>query len=186
VVDACEVVDLIADAARGRVTGVRTRRRNTGGAEEVVEADLVLDATGRGSRASAWLSSLGYEPPREEQLTVNLGYVTRQFRLRPGSLDAKMVAVGGTPARPTGFILLAQEDDTWILTLFGYEGAHPPMDPDAVLDLVKTLAPADVFAAVRAVAPAPARVRGPRTVAQPGSRRSIHCLIASGSFDVRV
>jgi 2-polyprenyl-6-methoxyphenol hydroxylase-like FAD-dependent oxidoreductase len=152
-IDRCDVVDLTTDAAGSRVTGARVRRRAEGGADENVDADLVVDATGRGSRAPAWLATLGYEQPRQEKVTINLRYVTRHLRLRPGALDAKVIGVGAQPARPTGFVMFALEDDRWILTVFGYEGHHPPDDAAGLLDVVKAVAPSDVFAAIRDAEP---------------------------------
>lgn len=149
--DRCAVLEPLADRSHGRVTGVRVKCSND--IEENVEADLVVDATGRGSRAPMWLEALGYDRPREEQLTINLRYVTQQLRLRPGALDAKVVGVGAHPGRPAGFILFTPEDGRWILTMFGYEGHHPPADRDGLLAFVKAAAPADVFAAIRDAEP---------------------------------
>jgi hypothetical protein len=137
ILDRCEVVGLVTSPARDRVTGVRTLRRVTDRAEETVEADLVVDATGRGGRTPAWLVTLGYDPPLEEQLTIQLKYATRHLRLRPGAMGGrKVVAVGAEPGRPTGFVLFAQEEDRWILTVIGYDGHHPPTDPEAFLAFV--------------------------------------------------
>ena len=103
VIDRCDVAEPRTDAARRRVTGVRVLRRAGGGAGTgtgtTIEADLVVDATGRGSRAPDWLAALGYEQPRQEQLTINLMYLTRHFRLRPGALATKLVG-GRRPAGP--------------------------------------------------------------------------------------
>lgn len=149
--DECTVLEPLADHSRGRVTGVRVKRPN--GIEEDVESDLVVDATGRGSRAPLWLEALGYDRPVEEQLTINLRYVTQQLRLQPDALDAKVVGVGAHPGRPAGFILFTPEDGRWMLTVFGYEGHHPPVDRDALLAFVRAAAPADVFAAIRDAEP---------------------------------
>jgi hypothetical protein len=127
------------------VTGVRVRRRTDGRVEEVINADLVVDATGRGSRAPAWLAALGYDEPRQEQLTINLMYVTRHLRLRPGELDAKVVAIGAQPGRPTGLVLFRENDRRWILTVFGYIGHHPPRDAEGLVGFVEAIAPADVL-----------------------------------------
>jgi hypothetical protein len=147
-VDQCEAIGVTANAARDRVTGVRVRRRTDGRVEEVINADLVVDATGRGSRAPAWLAALGYDEPRQEQLTINLMYVTRHLRLRPGELDAKVVAIGAQPGRPTGLVLFRENDRRWILTVFGYIGHHPPRDAEGLVGFVEAIAPADVFAAI--------------------------------------
>jgi len=54
-----------------------------------MRADLVVDATGRGGRTAAWLSALGYAPPTQEQVTVDIKYASRALRLRPGALGGK-------------------------------------------------------------------------------------------------
>ena len=135
-------------AARDRVTGVRVRPG--GGAEEVIAADLVADATGRGGRTPAWLTQMGYDPPAEEQIRVDVKYASRHLRLRPGALgETKLVLIGAEPARPTALVLFAQEDDRWILTLTGYAGHHPPADPDGFLAFARSVAPPHVFTAIR-------------------------------------
>jgi 2-polyprenyl-6-methoxyphenol hydroxylase-like FAD-dependent oxidoreductase len=147
IVDRCNVAGLVTTPDRDRVTGIRIRRSSAGGAE-TLGADLVLDATGRGGRAVAWLAKLGYDPPREERLTVHLKYATRHLRLRPGALREKFVAIGAEPSRPTGFVLLAEEDERWVLTLIGYNRYHPRADPEAFLAFFQTIAPPDVLAAI--------------------------------------
>ena len=64
-----------------------------------------------------------------------------------------MIGIGARPDRPNGLVLFAQEDDRWILTVFGYEGHHPPRDPEGLLDVVGAIAPPDVFAAIRDAEP---------------------------------
>ncbi len=148
-VDECECVGLVIEAAADRVTGVHTRRRS-GDADVTLSADVVIDATGRSGRSAAWLATSGYERPSEERLPIKLGYASRHVRLRPDALgDVTFVAIGAEPGRPTGFVLLALEEDRWILTLIGYEGHHPPTDPDGFLAFVETVAPPDVFTAIR-------------------------------------
>jgi 2-polyprenyl-6-methoxyphenol hydroxylase-like FAD-dependent oxidoreductase len=156
VVDRCEAVGLVTTAARDRVTGVRLLRHAAAGAqgEEALDADLVLDATGRGGRTPGWLAAIGYDPPPQEQLKVDLKYATRRLRRRPGALGgAKIVGVGAEPGRPTGMALFAEEEDRWILTVFGYQGHHPPADPEGFLGFVRAVAPPDVFAVLRDAEP---------------------------------
>jgi 2-polyprenyl-6-methoxyphenol hydroxylase-like FAD-dependent oxidoreductase len=152
VLDRCEVVGLVTTAARDRVTGVRILPHGAH-AEETLEADLVLDATGRGGGATARLATIGYEQPPVEQLTIHLKYATRHLRLRPGALAGqRFVSIGAVPGRPTGLVLFEQED-RWILTAIGYDRHHPPADPDGFLAFVGTIAPPDVFAAIRDAEP---------------------------------
>ena len=60
IVGECEVVDLVASDVRDRVTGVRVLHSAANGgpgsgarSEETLQADLVVDATGRTGRAFA-------------------------------------------------------------------------------------------------------------------------------------
>jgi 2-polyprenyl-6-methoxyphenol hydroxylase-like FAD-dependent oxidoreductase len=126
-----DVVGLRSSPDRRRVTGVRVLRRADGSAEEVVDADLVVDATGRGSRAPKWLESLGYARPEQEEVRIDVGYATRRYRLPAGALDDALACVHGpTPDRPRGGGLARLENDIWMLTLFGMLGDHPPRDPE--------------------------------------------------------
>jgi len=152
--DQCEVAGLVTTTARDRVTGVRVVPRTGRGAEEALAADLVVDATGRSGRTPAWLKELGYEPPAEEQLLVDIKYASRYLRLPAGALgDEKLILIGTETKRPTAMALFAQEGDRWILTLAGYAGHHPPADPDGFLAFAQSLAPAHVMAAIRSGQP---------------------------------
>jgi hypothetical protein len=60
---------------------------------ETISSDLVVDASGRGSRSPLWLEALGYAKPREEQIKVNIGYKTRLYRRRAEDLHGKLGAI---------------------------------------------------------------------------------------------
>ena len=125
--DGCDVVGLAG--GDGRITGVRMLRRADDSVEELLDVDLVADATGRGSRAPVWLSDIGFPRPEEEQLRVNLGYATRRYHLPPGALDGGLglgVLQAPIPGRPRGAALARLEHGVWMLTLIGMGGDHPP------------------------------------------------------------
>ena len=65
-----------------RVTGVRVSR---GGVESRIDADVVVDASGRSSPATRWLADIGARPPVEESEPSSLVYYSRFYRLRPGA-----------------------------------------------------------------------------------------------------
>jgi len=152
--DQCEVAGVATTPARDRVVGARVLPR-AGGAEQILAADLVVDATGRGGRTPAWLTPLGYDPPAEERVPVDVKYASRYLRLPARALgDEKLVLIGTEPTRPpTGMALIVQEADRWILTLAGYAGHHPPADKDGFLAFARSLAPPDIFAAIRDAEP---------------------------------
>ena len=99
--DSRDIVGLAAAPDGGRVTGARVLRRAGRAAEEVLDGDLVVDATGRGSRTPIWLEALGYARPDTEQVRIGLGYATRTYRLPADALGGDLAVVhGGTSAYP--------------------------------------------------------------------------------------
>jgi 2-polyprenyl-6-methoxyphenol hydroxylase-like FAD-dependent oxidoreductase len=64
-----------------RVWGVRVR---AGRRRRTIAADLVIDATGRGSRAADWLAGIGAQAPFERRSPSGLLYYTRFYRRREG------------------------------------------------------------------------------------------------------
>jgi 2-polyprenyl-6-methoxyphenol hydroxylase-like FAD-dependent oxidoreductase len=161
IVDGCEVAGLVATPDRRRVTGVRTLRRGVG-PEQVLEADLVVDATGRGSRSPAWLTGLGYEPPEQETVRPRIAYASAVYRRRPTEHlgGDRVVIVAATHATRHGAAMLAMEGDRWIVTLFGYMGERPPTEPGEFADWATTLAAPDVHQVISSAellqAPVPA------------------------------
>ncbi|QVJ02400.1 FAD-dependent oxidoreductase [Nocardiopsis eucommiae] len=81
IMDERDVVRPLTSSDGRRVTGVRTHLRSGEGREEDLEADLVVDATGRGSRTPVWLEELGYRRPHEDRIRIDLTYTTRHYRL---------------------------------------------------------------------------------------------------------
>ena len=66
------------DGGRPTVTGVRLADGST------IPAAIVVDATGRGSRAPGWLAALGAPAPYERSAETGIFYYTRFYRLRRG------------------------------------------------------------------------------------------------------
>ena len=151
ILDGHDVVEPIADRAH-RVTGARVVNRDTG-EETVLDAELVVDATGRSARTPAFLDSLGYERPVEQRHTVHLSYASQFLRIPAGMIGEKIIALGPMPERPTGVGLLAYEQDTWILTLYGVDGYELPDDLAGIIECAAQFAPPFLIAALRAAEP---------------------------------
>jgi 2-polyprenyl-6-methoxyphenol hydroxylase-like FAD-dependent oxidoreductase len=152
--DRCDVVGLTTTSAGGRVTGARVIRRVDGSAEQTLTADLVVDATGRGSRTPAWLEMLGYPRPPVERVRIGLGYASRTYRLATGLLDGDLgILNAATPDHPRGGALAVMEDDRCLVTLFGTLGDHPPTNPRGFTDFAATLRFPDIHQALRDAQP---------------------------------
>jgi 2-polyprenyl-6-methoxyphenol hydroxylase-like FAD-dependent oxidoreductase len=118
----CAIRSLIT-GSRGRVTGVRVISEASAAAEQALEADLVVDATGRGSRMPAWLEDLGYPRPAEDRVKMDLAYTTRHFRLRddPYGTDLSINPVASV-ANPRGAFFPKLGNDISMLSLTGILG----------------------------------------------------------------
>lgn len=66
-----DLVELTSTADRTRISGVLVSAHNDGDTQALT-ADLVVDATGRGSRTPAFLQRLGYNRPAEQEVVMRL------------------------------------------------------------------------------------------------------------------
>jgi len=166
-VDRCDVVGLVATPDGRRVIGARVLRHADGSAEELIDADLVVDAGGRGSRAAAWLDVLGHPRPESDRVQIGLGYATRTYRLPPDVLDGDLAAlIAGTPRHPRTGAIQRLEGDRWMVTLAGILGDHPSTQPDRFLEFARSLQFPDIHDAIQDAEPldAPVPFRFPASV----------------------
>ncbi|GAA2385794.1 FAD-binding monooxygenase [Streptomyces glaucosporus] len=169
--DSTEVLGLAAAPDRTRITGVRVRPRSGGASgdagEETLGADLVVDASGRGSRALTWLEELGHPLPARTRVRADVVYVTRRFRREPHHLGGLMgVAVVGFPGMPRGGALLAEEDGRFAVVLVGQFGEEPPTDDEGMLAYAESLPGPDIAELLRTAEPLdrPVKMRYPASV----------------------
>ena len=89
---------------------------------EEIRADLVVDATGRRSRATDWITQLGARPPQVEAEDRGFVYYTRYFT---GSTTPRRIGPALTPMGSFSLLTLHSDNDTWSVTLFGTTGDGP-------------------------------------------------------------
>nr|BFE60230.1 FAD-dependent monooxygenase [Dactylosporangium thailandense] len=127
--DETEAVALCGDAAR--VDGVEVRDLRDGSTRRL-DAGIVVDATGRGSRAPHWLATLGLPSVDEDVVDSGLRYATRVFKAPAGAETAfPIVNIQADPEqdRPgQTAALMPIEDGQWLVTLSGTRGGQPPAD----------------------------------------------------------
>jgi 2-polyprenyl-6-methoxyphenol hydroxylase-like FAD-dependent oxidoreductase len=153
-VERCDIVDLVANADRDRVTGVQVRHLEGDGRTEVIEAELVVDATGRGSRTPRMLAKLGYPPVPEDRIKIGLGYATQHYVLDddPWEGDLAIIPVA-YPDSPRGAIFTQTDNGKVELTVYGLLGDHPPTDQEGFYAFVKSLSVPDIYEALRGARP---------------------------------
>ncbi|OBJ85808.1 NAD(P)/FAD-dependent oxidoreductase [Mycobacterium sp. 1245852.3] len=147
-----DFVGVTADPNRARITGARVHKHGTTD-ELALTADLVVDATGRGSRAPVFLEELGYRRPRVDEVEVQIAYSTLPVRIPRGALRELVVANYPIPSRSTMFATFACEQDIYLVLGGTIGGQEPPASRTELFDLVAKLAPRDVAAVLRSAEP---------------------------------
>ncbi|MGW5106109.1 NAD(P)/FAD-dependent oxidoreductase [Nocardia sp. NPDC004123] len=125
---------LISTDDRTRVTGVKVR-----GAEiDEISADLVVDATGRGSKSGNWLEDLGYDRPEEQHIRPFMGYATMVVRFPDGVLPDGMRGLGAPPhpGNTKGGSFQPCGDGNHVVAACGMARDYPPGELDALLDFL--------------------------------------------------
>lgn len=118
--DVCALKTL-PDGEGCRVAGVAVKIR--GGVVDV-DADIVVDASGRNSRADRWLAAAGAEPPPSEDHPCGIFYTSRFYRLRDGAdyplLDGRESLAGGVASVDLGYVkagVFRSDNRTFSVTL---------------------------------------------------------------------
>ena len=134
-------------ADRVRVIGVEVENRGTSTHNETISADLVVDATGRGSRAPQWLTELGYTAPAESEVKVDVGYATRLYRRDPNDPLAQswLLSTPEAPKESRFGGLFPIEGDRWIVSIGGWAGDHTPTDEEGFLAFARSLPNPDIY-----------------------------------------
>jgi 2-polyprenyl-6-methoxyphenol hydroxylase-like FAD-dependent oxidoreductase len=160
--DRHDVTGLQSTADRSRLTGVTGLARDDNDNDDethaggtTLEADLVIDAGGRGSKALGWLEALGYAKPAEDSVRVQVGYASRVYRMpEPGQFDWRGLYVLGAPpeSRRLGAIFPI-EGGRVIVVLGGLLGDYAPDDPEGFLRFAASLPGNAVEPALRSMEP---------------------------------
>jgi 2-polyprenyl-6-methoxyphenol hydroxylase-like FAD-dependent oxidoreductase len=109
-------------SADGTITGVEL---DTG---ETLDADLVVDCSGRGSRSDRWLGDLGFPAPEQVEIKVGVAYATRIYR-RTGTAPEGWTAIFTLPTPPQetmAALVVPLEGDRWLAGIAGWHVTDPP------------------------------------------------------------
>lgn len=134
------------EPAEERVIGVLLE---AGDESSGVAADLVVDATGRGTRLPVWLEQWGFRRAEEESFDVGIDYATHQVHIPEGILKEKVVVAGASKTQPVGLGMLFYEDGNWGVTTFGTGKAVPPQNFAEICALADEILPPHVADALR-------------------------------------
>lgn len=153
VLDETDILGILPSDGRSRIEGALVQRRGGDAAQERLRADLVVDATGRGSKAPQWLGSLGYLPPREEELRVDVAYASRIYRRPARDLGWQALNILPTPPGKSMGAIFPIEGDRWMVTLVEWFSKNPPEDEETFLRCARALPVPDLHDAIRDAEP---------------------------------
>ena len=157
VLENTEVLGLVKDPNANRIAEVTIASRTTD-FESVVarklQPDLIVDTTGRASRAPLWLQKLGYATPEDIVINAHIGYASRFYKI-PKGFDAdwkgNFVQAAPPEQRRGGFVLTV-EGDRWLVTLIGGGRDYPPHDNDS-FQFARSLPVSSIYDAIRNAEP---------------------------------
>lgn len=126
-----------------KVTGYGVRGRRITGVElddgTFLDADLVIDASGRNSETPRHLTALGFGSPEVSELKVDIGYSTTLFTPPGGVRDWEAMLIHSKPPATRTAALLPTEGGRWIVTLLGWQGDYAGGDIESFLEWTKGL-----------------------------------------------
>lgn len=130
------VTGLVADSTKTRIIGLEVRSNQKC---KTVNADLVVDASGRSSRLPEWLSTLGCPSPKETVVNPFLGYSSRWYERRSTGNHKGVVVLPASGISRRGGIIYPVENNHIIITLIGTEKDYPPKGEAAFLDFARSI-----------------------------------------------
>ncbi len=122
------------------VTGVRTDAQDP--TQREIAADLVVDATGRGTKTYKWLLQVGLPAPEEVRVDSKCNYATRHYRAPAEAKDWwwKALLIDSVPPEHTRAVsILSVEGGRWIVTAIGINHDYAPTDEEGWLAFVKSV-----------------------------------------------
>lgn len=123
---------------RGEVSGVLITKDN--GDADIVDADLVVDASGRGSNILSLLKSHGYGDVETVEFGVGIAYTSAFFSRsqKDGEEPYAFVIRGNVPNTCSG-VMFPIEGDRWVISLSGRFDEVPPAQDDGFLAFARKL-----------------------------------------------
>jgi len=135
--DSLTLIDYLIE--KNTLVGVQVRNAN--GADEKIQADLVIDATGRSGPILNILRGHGYDAPETTELGVDIGY-TSAFFTRTAPADEEPIGgyiIRSNPPNTRSGVLFPVEGDRWVVSLSGRFKDFPPHDDAGFMAFAETL-----------------------------------------------
>ena len=153
-----------------RVTGA-TFIDGATNAPATLEAELVVDASGRGSRSPKWLEQLGYERPLEQHVRAYYGYASRFVAVDEERLPDGLrgVITMPFPGSTRGGCFLPSDNGLYTCCAMGAMRDYPPAEEEAFMEFLRE-APSPLLAQMAELAEPVTEIN---TYHHPGNQRRL-------------
>jgi hypothetical protein len=119
-----------------------------------LEADLVVDASGRAAPTLGLLGALSREPPRETVVGVDISYTTAILRQVDMSPDAKVLTTLPDPSTSVlAGVILPIEGDRWFVSISRHGAKDRPQTWNDFLAVARQLDTPTIYNAICKLAP---------------------------------
>jgi 2-polyprenyl-6-methoxyphenol hydroxylase-like FAD-dependent oxidoreductase len=117
---------------------------------KVVDADLAIDARGRGGPLPRELAAAGYGETPESVIGIVMSYVSGRFK-RPVKWRRRDVGIliRSMPPQPHYGMICPVENDEWIVSLGGRGDVMPPTDLEGWLEFARQLPAPEIYEALQ-------------------------------------
>ena len=149
----CRVTGIVPTTSNSGVRGIRFE--NGSGRPEVLEADLVVDASGRAALTLTLLDALRLERPAATEVGVDISYATAVVDIPPNAPDDWKVVLT-QPDPPDGAlhaVLVPMEDSRWIIAIANHGRAALVETWEDFLDESRLLITPTIYNALRYARP---------------------------------
>lgn len=142
------VTQFLTSPDRSAVVGVRYDV--AGGDSTTLAADLVVDASSRGTLTLEALDTIGMPRPAETEIGIDLGYATATFEMRRGApRDWRAVIHRPAVDSGRGGFVFPIENNRWHVNLNAVHGETPPDDIEDFIAFAKTLRTPTIYDAIK-------------------------------------
>jgi 2-polyprenyl-6-methoxyphenol hydroxylase-like FAD-dependent oxidoreductase len=144
--DNTAVKALMHSEDRQKITGVVVEDK-TNMQTNRLDADLVIDCTGRASRTPQWLREMGYGDVPVSEVKINVTYTTRIYKRDPSDkrVHSWMACTPEAPKERRNGAVFAIEGNKWIISVGGWHGEQASTNEKDFLSFLKTLPNPNIY-----------------------------------------
>ncbi|CCE09584.1 conserved exported hypothetical protein [Bradyrhizobium sp. STM 3843] len=148
----CRVSAIVPSPRGADVHGVHIELRS--GSSKTLEADLVIDASGRGAPTLMLFDALSWARPKLSEVGVDISYATAVLDIPDEAPTWKLaITLPSPPTQPLNALLLPVEGDRWMVTIIDYGAPGQLKTWEDLLAAARRLPTPSIYQAIRHATP---------------------------------